>query len=78
MNAMILNDKGIRRDRVNTDACPTYTASLEQQAYDEHGEPDKKTGHDHTNDAGGYFVSFRWPVAKPVATHSASMPHMSR
>lgn len=78
MNAMILNDKGERRYRVNTDACPTYTANLEQQPYDEHGEPDKKTGHDHTNDAGGYFISLRWPVAKPVSTHTKNVPIMAR
>ncbi|MBN6210657.1 terminase family protein [Ralstonia pickettii] len=78
MNAMILNAAGERRYRVNTDACPSYTESLEQQPYDENGEPDKKLGLDHTNDAGGYFISYRWPVVKPVATRGTNVPHMTR
>ena len=64
MNSMILNDIGQRRYRVNVAACPTYTESLEQQAYADNGEPDKKTGHDHANDAGGYFISYCWPLDK--------------
>lgn len=52
--------------RVNPDLCPTYVEGLEQQAYDKNGEPDKETGWDHTNDAGGYFISYRWPVVKPA------------
>lgn len=62
MNAQILNDKGDRRYLVNTRLCPDYTESLEQQAYDKSGDPDKSTGHDHTNDAGGYFIVHEWPV----------------
>lgn len=65
VNALILNDAGSRRLMVNTDQCPTFTESLEQQPYDDHGEPDKKTGHDHANDAGGYFMVSRWPVVRP-------------
>jgi hypothetical protein len=64
VNALILNDKGERRLKVNTDMCPSFTESLEQQPYDDHGDPDKKTGHDHANDAGGYFMVFRWPVVR--------------
>ena len=45
--AMILNSKGERRLRVNTNKCPVLTDALEQQAYDKNGEPDKTTGHDH-------------------------------
>ncbi|GAB3249142.1 phage terminase large subunit family protein [Chitinimonas naiadis] len=78
VNAMILNDKGERRYLVNTDRCPEYTESLEQQPYDKNGEPDKDTGHDHATDAGGYFITNRWPVVKPVATHGAHVPHSSR
>jgi len=78
VNALILNDKGQRRLKVNTDNCPTFTEGLEQQAYDEHGEPDKDSGHDHTNDAGGYFLHARWPVIKPVATRGAQILHMTR
>lgn len=78
VNALILNDKAQRRLRVNTDACPTFTECLEQQPYDEHGEPDKKTGHDHTNDAAGYFLHRRWPVVKPILAHGAHVSHGAR
>ncbi|WP_435607707.1 terminase large subunit domain-containing protein [Pseudomonas knackmussii] len=78
VNALILNDRGERRLKVNTDLCPTFTESLEQQAYDDNGEPDKSTDHDHPNDGGGYFMVWRWPVVKPIATHGAHVPHMSR
>ena len=78
VNALVLNGLGERRLRVNTDACHEFTASLEQQPYDDHGEPDKTTGHDHTNDAAGYFLHNRWPVTKPVATHAAHVPHVGR
>lgn len=50
---------------VNLDACPNYVEALEQQAYDKNGEPDKTTGHDHVNDAGGYCIAFRYPIKRP-------------
>lgn len=78
VNALILNDKGQRRLKVNTDNCPTYTEGLEQQVYDEHGEPDKDSGTDHTNDGGGYFLHQRWPVIKPPAHDGRSLQHMGR
>jgi hypothetical protein len=64
MNAMLLNGEGVRRLKVNTDACPTLTECLEQQAYAANGEPDKKSGHDHANDAAGYFIAQRYPIKK--------------
>lgn len=67
VNAMLLNADGERRWLINTDACPTTTESLEQQAWGSNGEPDKKTGHDHMNDANGYFLAKRWPIAKRSA-----------
>lgn len=67
VNAMILNDKGERRWLVNTSNCPTLTEALEQQAYDKNGEPDKETGHDHSNDAVGYMLVKRWPIVKKTA-----------
>ncbi|AVA33354.1 terminase large subunit domain-containing protein [Cupriavidus metallidurans] len=78
VNALILNDKAERRYRVNTDACPVLTEALEQQVYDQNGEPDKTAGLDHITDAAGYPLAFRWPVAKPVTTHSRNLPHMGR
>jgi hypothetical protein len=62
VNALVLSDSGVRRLKVNTRNCPTFTESLEQQAYDKNGEPDKTAGHDHPNDAGGYFMVHEWPV----------------
>ncbi|MBE8727970.1 terminase large subunit domain-containing protein [Flavobacterium hungaricum] len=43
---------------VNTNTCPVYTEALEQQAY-KNGEPDKTTGFDHINEAGGYFAYYQ-------------------
>ncbi|MDM0041868.1 terminase family protein [Variovorax sp. J22R193] len=63
VNGMILNAKGERRYLVNTDACPITTECIEQQVYDEtNGEPDKKSGFDHTNDGLGYFLHRRFPI----------------
>jgi len=61
MNRM-LNAGGKRRLKVNADLCPSFAEGLEKQAYDKNGEPDKTSGFDHGNDAGGYFISFRFPV----------------
>lgn len=61
MNQMIHAD-GVRRMRVNQDRCPSFVESLEKQAYDKNGEPDKASGLDHTNDAAGYFIFYKYPV----------------
>ncbi len=65
--AMILNDKGERRYKINTDQCPKLTEAFEQQPYDVNGMPDKTTGHDHIVDAAGYFITHRFPIVKPMA-----------
>lgn len=57
-----------RRLWVNDAACPALAEALEQQAYDKNGEPDKTTGHDHPNDALGYFAHWSLPVVKPIHT----------
>lgn len=49
---------------VNVDLCPNYVESLEKQAYDKNGEPDKTSGHDHMNDAGSYCICYRYPILK--------------
>jgi hypothetical protein len=75
VNAMILNDTGKRRWKVNTDLCPTLTEAMEQQAYDaKSGEPDKKSGHDHPNDAQGYFLVQRYPIT-PRMTSARTTGH---
>jgi len=76
--AMILNADGVRRWKINTHACPVTTEALEQQVWGEDGMPDKKSGHDHPNDANGYFIVKRWPIVKPTMTHTTSMRHMNR
>jgi hypothetical protein len=53
--------------KVNAKACPTIARCLEQQAYDDNGEPDKKTGFDHQNDATSYLIAYEYPVIKPIA-----------
>ena len=49
---------------INDANAPTVAAAQEQQAYAKTGEPDKTTGHDHPNDALGYFVFDTMPVIK--------------
>lgn len=51
---------------VNAQACPTVASCLERQAYDDNGEPDKKSGFDHQNDATTYPIAYEFPVVKPV------------
>lgn len=61
VNQMI-HSEGVRKLKVNTDLCPGLVEGLEKQAYDKNGEPDKKSGLDHENDACGYLIHYRWPV----------------
>jgi len=60
MNAAFRN-KGYR---VNPDRCPVYTRCLEQQAYNDRGEPDKSQGLDHHPDAAGYFIAQDYPIIR--------------
>tara|TARA_R110000850_G_scaffold276019_1_gene416694 strand:+ start:519 stop:1760 length:1242 start_codon:yes stop_codon:yes gene_type:complete len=53
---------------VNVSQCPTHAANLEQQVYNTAGEPDKSAGNDHTNDANGYLISYKYAVLKPTTT----------
>lgn len=46
MNRMLHNE-GVRRYRVNPQHCPHLVESLEKQAYNKNGEPDKEGGLDH-------------------------------
>jgi hypothetical protein len=67
-NAMLMNGTGERRMKVNTRRCPKFTEGLEQQAYDERGEPDKTSGVDHVNDAGTYPIVRLYPIVKRQTT----------
>lgn len=52
---------------VNSRLCPTVASCLEKQAYDKNGEPDKKSGFDHQNDATGYPIAYEFPIIRPIA-----------
>ena len=65
VNALIYNGIGERSLLINTKSAPVITECLEQQIYDNNGEPDKKAGKDHAPDALGYFLHFNWPIVKP-------------
>jgi PBSX family phage terminase large subunit len=51
---------------VNPDTCPELVESLEKQAYDKNGEPDKSSGLDHVLDAAGYMCAYRYQIRKPM------------
>lgn len=57
-----------REYRINPDTCPVYVEGLEKQPYDKHGEPDKTGGLDHALDAGGYFITYKFPIQRRTAT----------
>ena len=52
---------------VNSFLCPTTARCFEQQAYDK-GEPDKKSGFDHQNDASTYPIAYEFPIIRPMTT----------
>ena len=52
---------------VNDAKCPEFAKCLEQLAYDQNGEPDKKSNLDHLPDAGTYPIAYEMPVIRPVA-----------
>jgi hypothetical protein len=51
---------------INDDKCPEYAKCMEQLAYDQNGEPDKKSNLDHLPDAGTYPIAYEMPVVKPA------------
>ncbi len=53
--------------KVNAVACPTIARCLEQQSYDDNGEPDKSAGFDHQNDATTYPIAYEFPVIRPMS-----------
>lgn len=75
MNMMFCDNHQRTKYLVNDDLAPTYAENLEQQAYNDNGEPDKKSGHDHTNDAGGYFIHSRFPIIRPVHSFQMGRAH---
>lgn len=67
VNAMFLNGERERRYLVNTEECPVTTGVLEQQTYNDNGEPNKD-GTEDPNDALGYFIVKRYPIVKRTAS----------
>lgn len=51
---------------INSRTCPKTADCLEKQTYDKNGEPDKKSGFDHQNDATGYPIAREFPIVRPV------------
>jgi hypothetical protein len=51
--------------KISVAGCPKLVSCMEKQSYTDAGEPDKKSGFDHMNDALGYLVEFEMPVKKP-------------
>ena len=58
---------------INSRKCPTVADCLERQSYDDNGEPNKKDGFDHMNDALGYMVVYENQVNKPIFTTNIRM-----
>lgn len=74
VNAMFCNALDERRLLINVARCPKTVEDLEQQVYDENGQPDKQSGHDHRPDALGYFVHYRFPALKSVRVPAHEKP----
>ena len=62
VNAMFLTASGQQRYYINIDRCPVYVEALETQAYGTDNKPDKEHDQDHPNDAGGYFIYYKYPI----------------
>jgi hypothetical protein len=71
LSSKICNGAGAREYFINSEECPEAASNLEQQANDNAGEPDKSHGHDHTNEAVGYFVDRLWPIRRPLINANA-------
>lgn len=54
------------RLKVNADKCPIVAKCFEQQAYDQNGVPDKKSGFDHQNDASTYPIAYEMMISRPL------------
>lgn len=58
--------------RINVKKCPRTANCIEQQPYDDNGQPDKKNDLDHLPDAKGYFVHYNFPIIKPTVIPAVS------
>jgi len=62
VNARLCNSLGIRRLFVNIQKCPRLVKTLEQQGFNDKGEPDKSGDLDHPADGVGYFIWYCYPI----------------
>lgn len=60
---------------VNDAKCPDVASCFEQQTYDDNGEPDKKGGKDHQNDASTYPIAYELPIIKPISNINVTFAH---
>lgn len=66
VNTLFCNSKGERRLKVNTNICKNLTDNLNEQAYDDNGNPRKSNNVDHMLDALGYVCHRKFAVARPT------------
>ena len=71
---VLVMNKAFESDKlfINHIACPTVAECLEQQNYDKNGEPDKKSGFDHQNDASSYPIAYEMPIKAKAAVLNTS------
>lgn len=68
VNTKICKNGDARTYFVNPQLAPSVVQGLEKQSYDKNGEPDKTAGLDHILDGLGYFINYKYPVLKRVAS----------
>lgn len=64
-NALLCNANGERRLWINDTRCPGFAEGLENQAYDQNGQPEKGVGKfDDVTDGGTYPIAKLFPIKK--------------
>ena len=62
VQGLLCNANQLRRYYISEVNCPETCESLEQQVYNNQGEPDKKHDADHPNDALGYYINSQFGI----------------
>jgi hypothetical protein len=65
VNTMFCNSKDERRLFINMHTCPNLCSNLNEQAYDDYGNPQKTNNVDHNIDALGYLIHRKMGVSAP-------------
>lgn len=68
VNSMFCNAKDVRRLFINTDVCKNLTNNLNEQAYDDAGNPRKANNVDHLLDALGYVIHRKFGITAAKTT----------